>query len=88
MKKPERKTHVSGANKSREKETVRFNLYLPKEAFEALERLQQLTGKRALAETIRSALKLYDVVQQGMEDGKDVMLVDRETKEREKLIPT
>lgn len=87
MKKPERKSHASGTNTVREKDTVRFNLYLPKEAFEALERLQQLAGKRSLAETIRSALKLYHVVQEGIEEGKDVMLVDRETKERERLIP-
>ena len=84
--KPERKADSSGTNAAKEKEIVRFNLYLPKEAFEALERLQHLTGKRSLAETIRAALKLYDVVQQGIEEGKDVVLVDRQTKEKERLV--
>jgi len=65
---------------------VRFNLYLPKEAYESLERLQQLSGKRSLAETVRAALKLYHVVQEGIEDGKEVMLVDKVTKEKERLI--
>jgi hypothetical protein len=65
---------------------VRFNLYLPKEAYEALERLQQLSGKRSLAETVRAALKLYHVVQEGIEEGKEVMLVDKKTKEKEKLV--
>ncbi len=66
---------------------VRFNLYLPKEAYVALERLQQLTGKRSLAETVRAALKLYRVVQEGIDDGKEIMLVDKTTKEKEKLVP-
>ncbi len=66
--------------------TVRFNLYLPKEAYEALERLQQLSGKRSLAETVRAALKLYHVVQEGIGEGKEVMLVDKQTKEKEKLV--
>ncbi len=83
----EKKSEAVQPRVSSEKDTVRFNLYLPKEAYEALERLQQLTGKRSLAETIRSALKLYHVVQQGIEDGKDVLLVDRDSKERERLIP-
>ena len=65
---------------------VRFNLYLPKEAYEALERLQQLSGKRSLAETVRAALKLYHVVQEGIGEGKEVMLVDKQTKEKEKLV--
>jgi Ribbon-helix-helix protein, copG family len=56
---------------------VRFNLYLPKEAYEALERLQQLSGKRSLAETVRAALKLYHVVQEGIGEGKEIMLVDK-----------
>jgi hypothetical protein len=65
---------------------VRFNLYLPKEAYEALERLQQLSGKRSLAETVRAALKLYNVVQEGIGDGKEVVLVHKQTKEKEKLV--
>lgn len=65
---------------------VRFNLYLPKDAYEALERLQLLSGKRSLAETVRAALKLYHVVQEGIGEGKEVMLVDKQTKEKEKLV--
>ena len=69
------------------KDVVRFNLYLPKDAYEALQRLQQLSGKRSLAETIRSALRLYHVVQEGVEEGKEIMLYDRTNNERERLIP-
>jgi hypothetical protein len=65
---------------------VRFNLYLPKDAYESLSRLQQLSGKRSLAETVRAALKLYHVVQQGLEDGKEVMLIDKESNIRERLV--
>ncbi len=71
---------------SQEKDVVRFNVYLPREAYEALERLQQLSGKRSLAETIRSALKLYDVVQQGVRDGKEVLLYDKARKDKERLV--
>jgi hypothetical protein len=84
-KKTEQNAVDAGTNPGRE--TVRFNLYLPKDAYEALERLQELTGKRSLAETIRSALKLYHVVQQGIDEGKDIMLVDRASKEKERLVP-
>jgi hypothetical protein len=76
--------HKTERNKD---DIVRFNLYLPKEAYVALERLQQLTGKRSLAETVRAALKLYRVVQEGIDDGKEIMLVDKTTKEKEKLVP-
>lgn len=82
-----------GKNKGRQKKSnrpksgiVRFNLYLPSDAYEALERLQQLSGKRSLAETVRAALKLYHVVQEGVGEGKEVMLVDKQTKEKERLV--
>ncbi len=68
------------------KKVVRFNLYLPQESYEALERLQELSGKRSLAQTVRAALKLYHVIQEGAVNGKEVMLIDKKTKEREKLV--
>jgi hypothetical protein len=70
-----------------DKRTVRFNLYLTKEVYDSLERLRVLSGKRSIAETIRSALRLYNVVQEGIDEGKDVMLIDRNTKERDRLVP-
>lgn len=66
-------------------DVVRFNVYLPREAYEDLERLRQMSGKRSLAETIRSALRLYLIVQEELEDGKELVLEDKEGKEREKL---
>jgi hypothetical protein len=71
--------------KGGEADAVRFNVYLPREAYESLEKLRKLSGKRSLAETIRSALKLYLIVQEGLEDGKHVILEDKSGKEREKL---
>lgn len=41
--------------------TVEVNLYLPRESYEALERLQQLCGHKSIAQTIREALRLYGV---------------------------
>ena len=69
-----------------QKDVVRFNLYLPRESYEALEELQALSGKRSLAETIRAALRLYHVVQEGIGEGKEVILIDKESKEKEKLV--
>jgi len=66
---------------------VRFNLYLPREVYEALEKLKILTGKASLAETIRSALKVYELLQASGESGKDVILRDRKTNEQERLLP-
>lgn len=82
-------TKPKGEKSAESKETtvVRFNLYLPQDAYEALERLQQLTGKRSLSETVRAALKLYHVVQEGIDDGKEVVLFDRTNNERERLVP-
>lgn len=77
------KTKGRGAN---QRDVVRFNLYLPREAYEQLEQLQNLSGKRSLAETIRAALKLYQVVQEGIVEGKDVLLVDRKNQEKERLV--
>lgn len=69
-----------------EADVVRFNLYLPKEAFEALAELQKLTGKRSLAETVRAALRLYRVAQLGAEEDKELFLIDKKSKEKEKLV--
>jgi hypothetical protein len=77
---------VTGRPKKGEKsEVVRFNVYLPREAYDALERLRQLSGKRSLAETIRSALQLYLVLQEELDGGKEIFLEDKERGEREKL---
>jgi hypothetical protein len=40
---------------------TRFAVYLDKEQFQALERLQELCGHETLEQTIRAALRLYDV---------------------------
>lgn len=65
-------------------DAVRFNIYLPRKAYEALERLQKMSGKRSLAETIRSALSLYVVIQEELEDGKK-LIVENKDGEQEKL---
>lgn len=44
-------------------DTVRVNLYLPQDAYDAIVRLQQLSGKDSLEETIVAALRLYGVEQ-------------------------
>lgn len=64
---------------------VRLNVYLPPEAYVNLEKLQKLTGKRSLAETIRAALKLYLVIQEEIDEGKDLIFEDKEGEVREKL---
>ena len=66
-------------------DVVRFNVYLPRKAFEALERLRKTSGKRSLAETIRSALSLYMVIQPELDEGKQLILEDKDGKDREKL---
>ncbi len=73
-------------DKQRQDDAVRFNLYLPQEAYEALVKLQKMTRKKSLAETVRSALKLYRVVQEGRQAGKDVVLMDKEGKDKERII--
>lgn len=64
--------------KGGKRDVVRFNVYLPREAYESLERLRKLSGKRSLAETIRSALQLYLVVQEEVDEGKVLFLEDKE----------
>jgi hypothetical protein len=66
-------------------DVVRFNVYLPREAYESLEQVRQLSGKRSLAETIRSALQLYLVIQEELERGKEIILENKEGGDREKL---
>jgi hypothetical protein len=66
---------------------VRFNLYLPREVYDALEKLRVLSGKASLAETIRSALKVYELLQESGASGKDIILRDRKTKMQERLLP-
>jgi hypothetical protein len=61
------------------KKLVRFNLSLTRDQFTALMRLKDLTGKATLAETIRSALRLYDVTQTGISEGKQLILKDPKT---------
>jgi metal-responsive CopG/Arc/MetJ family transcriptional regulator len=74
------KTPKGGKN-----DVVRFNVYLPREAYDSLEQLRQMSGKRSLAETIRSALQLYLVIQEEMERGKEIILENKEGGDREKL---
>jgi hypothetical protein len=64
-----------------QKPIKRFNLYLPKKDYDTLVRLQQLSGKSSLAETICSALKVYQYAQ-----GKDIVMRDPKTGEEEKLL--
>ena len=66
-------------------DTVRFNVNLSKEAYEALAKLQDMTHKTSLAETFRDALRLYLVVQKGREDGKDLYLVGKND-DRERIV--
>jgi hypothetical protein len=75
----------SKEKKGGKSDVVRFNVYLPREAFQALERLRELSGKRSLAETIRSALGLYLIVQEEMGEGKELILENRDGSQREKL---
>lgn len=65
---------------------VRFNLYLPSKVYEALEKLRVLTGKASLAETIRSALKVYELLQESGASGKGIILKDRKTQKQERLL--
>jgi hypothetical protein len=78
---------LSNKEKSPKGEMVRFNLYLPREVYRALEKLRISTGKASMAETIRSALKVYELLQESGENGKDVILRDRKTHEHERLFP-
>jgi hypothetical protein len=86
---------ISGPNRRKMRKTekavkndmVRFNLYLPREVYEALEKLRVQTGKASLAETIRSALKVYELLQESGASGKDIILRDRKTQEHERLFP-
>ena len=50
---------------SMESDKVRFTLLLPPDAYDALERLRQLSGKQTLEETVIAALKLYGVAKDG-----------------------
>jgi hypothetical protein len=72
--------------KEGDKNIVRLNVYLSRDAYDALERLQQLTGKRSLAETVRSAVKLYSAIEEGVREGKEVFLYDKDKNERDRLI--
>lgn len=76
---------TSKNTKGGKNDVVRFNVYLPREAFEALGRLRKLSGKRSLAETIRSALQLYLVLQEELDEGKEIILEDKEGGLRERL---
>lgn len=38
---------------------VQLDLYLSEEAYDALVKLQRLTGKQSLTETLRAAIELY-----------------------------
>jgi hypothetical protein len=71
--------------KLKEKDVVRFNVNLSKEAYDALVRLQRMSNKSSLAETLRDALKLYLVVEEGREDGKELYLIGQD-KDRERII--
>ena len=82
-----RKAQNTGRDARRNQEQmVRFNVYLPRESYEALEELQTLAGKRSMAETIRSALHFYKIVHESIEDGKEVRLYDKETNMNERLV--
>lgn len=70
----------------RKNEFVRFNLSITRQQFSALMRLKELTGKATLAETIRSALRLYDVTQTDMAKGKQLILRDPKTGEQAQII--
>ena len=50
-----------------------------------LERLRQMSGKRSLAETVRSALQLYLIVQEELEGGKQIVFETKDGGEREKV---
>lgn len=71
--------------RSHKEDATRFNLYLPEEAYDALKTLQQLTGKTSLAETIRSALRFYLVVQEARSAGKELYFMD-ERGDRERIV--
>jgi hypothetical protein len=74
--------------KAEKDDTVRFNLYLPKDVYDGLESLRQMTGKSSIAETVRSAVKLYQFIQENLHDGKELFLEDREENVRDRLIPS
>lgn len=65
-------------------EAVRFNVYLPREAYENLQKLQELSGKRSLAETVRAAVQLYLTLQQEMDQRKQIVL-EGKGREKERL---
>lgn len=87
--KPKTKTKTQRRSKKGDKDdSVRFNLYLPKEVYEGLEETRQLTGKSSIAETVRSAVKLYQLIQESLHEGKELYLQDREEDIKERLIPS
>ena len=75
------------AEKEQNKDIVRFNLHLPREVFDKLKELQEMTGKSSLAETVRAALKVYHQIQESQDAGKHLVLVDKHG-EKERLLVT
>jgi len=66
-------------------DVVRFNVYLPREAYATLERLREMSGKRSLAETIRSAVQLYMAIQEELDDGNQLMVENKQSGDRKRL---
>jgi len=61
------------ATKKGEQSPVRFNVYLSRESYEALEKLRVMSGKKSLAETIRLAVQLSLVLQEELGEGSEVL---------------
>lgn len=61
------------ATKKGEETPVRFNVYLSRRSFEALQKLRKMSGKKSLAETIRLAVQLSLVVQEELDEGGELV---------------
>jgi hypothetical protein len=64
----------------------RINVWFQPQVYARLQELQKTTAGLSKARVIHNALALYEVVIDGRLRGKDVVLVDRETGEKSRIV--
>jgi len=64
----------------------RLQIDLSEKAFARLEWLREETDATSFTEVVRDALELREAVIKLMQEGKDIIAEDRETKERHRLL--
>ena len=61
---------------------VRLNLYLPSTAKDRLERLEEATDAGSMADVIRRALTLYEVVIEATDSGEKIVIIGDDGEKR------